>query len=116
MTEERLGIIKFRARFQEKLCSLQDFVSPLRGMTLLSFGFQADRIKTYDFDGLTHILSNLQFEYGATLGLFVQNNQTQKQVEFIFHGPDRPPDAQSGRTADYGDFEIDITEILGFIS
>lgn len=115
MTQERHGVIKFRAHYQAEFCTLQDFVSPLRGMRLLSFGFQADRIKTYDFDGLTRILSSLQFEFGATLGLFVQNDQTQKHADFIFHAPDRPPDTQSDKTIGYGDFEIDITEILGYI-
>jgi hypothetical protein len=116
MAEENLGIIKFRAHFQEKYCTLKDFISPLREMPALSFGFQSDRIKTYEFEGLTRILSSLQFEYGGTLGLFVQNNQTQKQAEFIFHAPDRPPDVQSGGTIEYGDFEIDITQILGYVA
>jgi hypothetical protein len=31
------------------------------------------------------------------------------------HAPDRPPDVSTGRAIEYGDFEIDISEILGYI-
>jgi hypothetical protein len=116
MPKEKSGLIRFGLMFNDQFCILRRFRSRLRAMKLFGFGFQADKSKIYDFDGLTSSIREMRFKYGSKLGLFVQNNQTREQEEFNFEIPPKNPDAQVDKAIYCDQYEMDITEILDRIS
>jgi hypothetical protein len=116
MSKETVGLIRFTVMFFENHCMLHSFRSRLPKITSLSYGFQAERQQKYSFKALLNAISEKKFVYGSKLGLFVQNNKTQKQESFYIELPHKHPEAQADVIVDVDDYKIDITELLERLS
>jgi hypothetical protein len=116
MSKEKFGLIEFYVMFYEQNCTLHNFVSPLRGITSFSFGFQSSPNEIYNFMKLTSIISTMRFPYNSKLGLFVQNNQTNEKENFYINIPVKHPEMLPDKVINHGPYELNITDILKQIS
>lgn len=116
MSNLPIGLIQFGIMFFWEYCKLRKFSSPLRGNTSFSFGFQNEKNTIYDFDELTKAISEREFPYNYKVGLFVQNNKTQRREIFNITIPPKLPGAEPDKTLQKDGYELDITEILERVS